>query len=162
MIVIVLGVSGSGKSTIAGMLSRATGLPYYDADDYHPEENIAKMARGEALTDDDRAAWLQTLAEKMPLWNNTGGAVLACSALKEKYRQVLLTHTSEVFWVYLSGSYELIHQRIAGRKGHFMGTALLRSQFEALEVPNYGLHVDISESPDEICNRIISEYGKAY
>ncbi len=157
MIVIVLGVSGSGKSTIAGMLSKASGMPYYDADDFHPQENIAKMARGEALTDNDRASWLQTLSENMPVWNEKGGAVLACSALKEKYRQVLQMHTRDVCWVFLSGSYELIRTRITGRKGHFMGADLLRSQFEALEVPEYGLHVDISKSPDEICERIISQ-----
>lgn len=154
MIVFVMGVSGCGKSTIAEKLSAQTGMPYFDADDFHPQENIDKMSRGEALTDKDRASWLCDLSHHLQQWDKDNGAVLACSALKENYRQILSKNLESCFWVYLSGTFDLIESRLNKRKGHYMGSELLRSQFDTLEVPEYGIHVDIEQSPEEILEKI--------
>ena len=154
MVVFIMGVSGCGKSTIAEMLSEQTGMPYFDADDFHPKANVDKMSRGEALTDEDRASWLHDLSNHLQIWDKDKGAVLACSALKEKYRVVLSKNLESCYWVYLSGSFELIASRLNKRKGHYMGSDLLRSQFEALEVPEYGIHIDIEEAPEEILKKI--------
>ena len=156
MIIQVIGVSGCGKTTIAQKLSRALGIPYYDADDFHPQENIDKMSNGESLNDDDRAPWLQALSNNLQQWEKEGGAVLACSALKEKYRQVLGQNLEQCHWVFLNGSYELILGRMNKRKDHYMSGEMLRSQFEALEVPAYGIHIDIQKSPEEIIATIKS------
>lgn len=156
MIVFIIGVSGCGKSTIAKMLSEATGIPYFDADDFHPPANVDKMRRGEALTDEDRASWLETLSENAQKWDKENGAILACSALKEKYRRILSRNLDRCIWVFLSGSFELILERIKERKDHYMGTALLQSQFDALEIPAYGMHIDITETPEEIIKKIKS------
>lgn len=156
MIIQVIGVSGCGKSTIARKLSEAMGLPYYDADDFHPQENIDKMSSGQPLDDEDRAAWLETLSRKLQQWEQEGGAILACSALKEKYRKVLEQGLEHCHWVFLSGSYELILERMNKRKDHYMSGEMLRSQFEALEVPKYGIHIDIQKSPEEIIEKIKS------
>jgi len=154
MVIFVIGVSGCGKSTIAEKLSKETGIPYFDADDFHPQSNIEKMSRGEALTDEDRSSWLNTLSDKLQIWNKGQGAVLACSALKEKYRMTLSTNLEPCSWVFLSGSFELIQSRLNQRKGHYMGAKLLRSQFDTLEIPDYGIHIDIEEAPEEIIERI--------
>ena len=154
MIIQVIGVSGCGKSTIAKKLSESLNLPYYDADDFHPQENIDKMASGKPLNDQDRASWLATLAKNLERWEKEGGAVLACSALKEKYRQVLGQQLKENHWVFLKGSYELILDRMNKRKDPYMSGEMLRSQFEALEVPSYGIHIDIENSPEEIIETI--------
>lgn len=154
MVVFVIGVSGCGKSTIAEKLSKETGIPYFDADDFHPQTNIEKMSRGEALTDEDRSSWLNTLSDQLQIWNNGKGAVLACSALKEKYRMTLSRNLEPYLWVFLSGSFELIQSRLNQRKGHYMGAKLLRSQFDTLEIPDYGIHIDIEEAPEEIIEKI--------
>lgn len=154
MVVFIMGVSGCGKSTIAEKLSAQTGMPYFDADDFHPQENVDKMSRGEALTDEDRASWLCDLSHHLQLWDKDKGAVLACSALKENYRQILSKNLESCFWVYLSGSFDLIESRLNKRKGHYMGSELLRSQFDTLEVPKYGIHIDIEQSPEEILEKI--------
>lgn len=154
MVVIVMGVSGCGKSTIAKKLSESLKLPFFDADDFHPAENIEKMGKGVPLNDGDRASWLASLSLHLEQWEKDGGAVLACSALKERYRVILAQHLSSCHWVYLHGSYELILDRMNKRKGHYMGGTLLKSQFEALEIPAYGLHVDIQKSPEEIIEEI--------
>lgn len=155
-IIQVIGVSGCGKSTIAKKLSEALGLPYYDADDFHPQSNIDKMASGQPLNDEDRSLWLKTLSENLQNWEKDKGAVLACSALKEKYRKVLGTGLKSCEWIFLSGSYELIYERMSKRKDHYMSEIMLKSQFDALEVPDYGIHVDISNSPEEIVEEIKS------
>ncbi|MCA0151775.1 gluconokinase [Winogradskyella vincentii] len=157
MIIIVFGVSGSGKSTIAKGLSERLRLPYYDADDFHPQQNIDKMSVGKSLNDEDRLPWLLSLADNINIWSQSEGAVLACSALKEKYRALLSSnYKTDINWVLLKGTSELIKRRMDTRKGHYMTSKLLNSQFEDLEIPDYGLHVDISEHPDSIIDKIIS------
>ncbi|WP_299128401.1 gluconokinase [uncultured Winogradskyella sp.] len=157
-VIIVLGVSGSGKSTIAEGLSLSLNIPYYDADDFHPEANIKKMSSGQSLNDKDRQPWLEGLAHNILEWSRKNGAVLACSALKEKYRTLLTSKCKEaVTWVYLKGDYELIKSRMELRQDHFMSSQLLKSQFEALEVPNYGLQVDISLPPQVIINSVLEK-----
>lgn len=156
MITIVFGVSGSGKTTVGSMLAQELELPFYDADDFHPAVNVAKMASGMPLDDADRRPWLETLAAAMVKWENEGGAVLACSALKESYRKILSKGEKRIHWVYLSGTYEQIKYRMEKRQGHYMKAEMLRSQFEALEEPAYGTRVDISHSPEEMVSIITS------
>ena len=155
--ILIIGVSGSGKTTIAELLSKAIDMRFFDADDFHSQDNINKMERGMALNDQDRSSWLNTLANKMEKWESEDGAILACSALKEKYRRILSSKTNNIFWVYLSGSYDVIKSRMNKRKDHYMSADLLQSQFDALEVPEYGLHINIELSPQEIVNIIKSE-----
>ena len=155
MIIIIMGVSGCGKTTIGNLLAEKTGIHFYDADEFHPSENIEKMKNKIPLTDVDRKPWLQTLSKKLKEWNQTGGAILACSALKESYRELLSSEIENPFWVYLSGSFEQINERLESRNNHFMPSSLLKSQFETLEIPTYGLHISIEESPLNITNTII-------
>lgn len=154
MVILVMGVSGSGKTTIGQMLAETLRWQFADADDFHPAANIEKMGRGILLTDADRLPWLQALHQVISEWLKiNANAVLACSALKSEYRH-LLQPTDEVKWVYLEGSFELIQQRIQERHGHFMKADLLQSQFDALEVPDDALHVDISKSSEESVQQI--------
>ena len=158
MIIIVFGVSGSGKSTIAKGLSDKLDIPYFDADDFHPKENILKMSNGQSLNDKDRLPWLNILANNISNWSSNKGAILACSALKEKYRTLLSSKCqSKIYWVYLKGTLEQIKDRMDKRKGHYMSSALLKSQFADLEIPEYGIHVNISKDPDTIIKTIISK-----
>ena len=156
MIIQIIGVSGCGKSTIAKKLSESLDLPYYDADDFHPKANIDKMSAGQPLNDEDRAPWLAMLSSNLQKWEKEGGAILACSALKEKYRKILSQGLDNCTWIILEGSYELILDRMQKRKGHYMGGEMLRSQFEAFEVPSYGIHIDIQKSPEEIIAKLKS------
>ena len=158
MVIFIMGVSGCGKTTVGRMLSVQTGIPFYDADDFHPQANIDKMSRGEALTDSDRASWLQTLADHLQAWNRKDGAILACSALKEKYRKILTQNLENYIWAVLTGSFDLIYDRIRHRKDHYMGASLLQSQFDTLEIPDYGIHIDIEQDPEEIVEKIIENY----
>ncbi len=157
MIIILLGVSGCGKTTIGKQLSQKMEIPFFDGDDFHPKANINKMTKGLSLNDNDRSPWLLTLANKIEKWAGDKGAILACSALKETYRTLLSSKFSDVIWVHLSGSPDLIRDRIEKRSGHFMNTDLLTSQFNDLEIPEYGIRVDISESPEKIIDNIISK-----
>lgn len=157
MMILIMGVSGSGKTTIGKLLSEQIQINYYDADDFHPESNIHKMANNIPLTDKDRLPWLEKLAKKIAVWEASGGAILACSALKEDYRKILSSTSKTIFWVYLSGSFSLIKSRIENRTGHFMNTSLLKSQFDTLEIPNYGLEISIKHPPQKIINCIISK-----
>ena len=158
---ILMGVSGSGKTTIGKSIASKLGWDFYDADDFHPPENIAKMETGIPLTDSDRAPWLASLHDMIEscLTRNRPG-VLACSALKERYRQKLLEGNDDVQLIYLKGSYELIWSRMSARKDHYMKPDMLRSQFDALEEPIDALTIDISQSADEIVQEILRHFDK--
>lgn len=156
-IIIIMGVSGCGKTTIGKLLSSKLGLQFCDADDFHPISNINKLKNGIPLNDDDRKPWLETLAILIKEWGNSTGAVLACSALKESYRHTLEKYNTLVEWIYLSGSYDLIKNRLEHREKHFMKSDLLQSQFNTLEIPKYGLHVNIEQEEKEIITEIIEK-----
>ena len=150
----MFGVSGCGKTTIGQRLAAETGFYFYDADDFHPQTNIDKMKNKKPLTDEDRFPWLRILADKMKKWNEENDFVLACSALKESYRQILASNFNTIDWVYLEGDQDLILSRLGARKGHFMKSTMLSSQFEALEIPKYGVKISIAQSPEEIIKNI--------
>lgn len=152
-----MGVSGCGKTTIGKLLSEELNLPFYDADDFHPESNILKMSNGLPLNDNDREPWLKLLADKIFEWNHNDGAILACSALKESYRKILSSQVEKIDWVYLKGSFNIIKSRMLERNKHFMKAEMLQSQFDTLEEPNYGTCVKINSNPDEIINEIIKK-----
>lgn len=154
MIIIVLGVSGSGKTTIAQMLADSVHFRFQDADDFHSHENIEKMRHGIPLDDADRKPWLQALHDAIALWlHNNDNVVLACSALKASYRQMLVFDTN-IKQVYLKGSFELIQKRLQQRQNHFMSAKLLKSQFDSLQEPCDAVIVDVSKSPQAIVNEI--------
>ena len=148
---IVLGVTGSGKSTIGEAIAGRLGVPFLDADDYHPPSNIEKMRGGTPLNDQDRQPWLQRLAQEMS--QQTEGCVLACSALKSSYREVLSVVDAQ--FVFLKASPALIQQRLAARKQHFMPASLIDSQFEALEEPQDAIVVDAGEEPTVIVEQVV-------
>jgi gluconokinase len=159
MVVVLMGVAGSGKTTVGRMLAAATGATFYDADDFHPEANVEKMRRGVPLTDDDRGPWLEALRALVASCLERGErAVLACSALKEEYRERLRVD-GRVRFVYLKGDYELIEARLRGRSGHFMKPQMLESQFDALEEPSHALEVDVAATPEEIVETIKGRLG---
>lgn len=152
---VVMGVSGCGKSSIGKELAEALDLPFYDADDFHPKENIEKMKAGTPLNDQDRLPWLKRLNDLLHD-QEKHGMVLACSALKESYRVILQEELDQkIQWIFLNGSKELIFERMNQRSGHFMPIDLLTSQFEVLEIPAYALDVDIRPSIDQIIPRIL-------
>ena len=153
-----MGVSGVGKSTIGNLLSEALSIPFFDGDDFHPESNILKMSKGEPLNDDDRLGWLQTLNMLAIKQLTNKGCVIVCSALKESYRDILSTNIKDCTkWVFLNGSFEMIEERINERKGHFMNSDLLKSQFETLEEPKDAIEIDISLTPNNIVEVIQKE-----
>ena len=155
LIVFVMGVSGSGKTTIGKLLAEKLTCPFYDGDDFHPEANIKKMAEGHPLNDSDREGWLQRL-NQLAIAQNKKGAVIVCSALKEKYRNTLTEGLEDnCRFVYLKGSMKVIRDRLSQRKGHFMPQELLKSQFETLETPKNALEVDIKQTPEKIVNSIV-------
>ncbi len=158
MFVIVMGVSGSGKSTIGRLLAERLGSPFYDGDDYHPPANVAKMAAGIPLDDADRADWLAELAELITqgLARSEGG-VIACSALKRQYRERLCIDHRRVRFVYLRGAYAAIWARLQSREGHFMKAPMLQSQFDALEEPEEAVVVDASLEPGQIIDGIMEQ-----
>jgi len=155
-----MGVSGSGKSTVGAALAGRSRVPFEDADDLHPSANIAKMARGEPLDDDDRWPWLELIG--MWLVNHADGGVIACSALKRKYRDQLRQHSDNVEFLLLEGSREVIEQRQAARPGHFMPASLMTSQFATLEplAPDEdGVVIDVDQSVDEIVEGYLALKG---
>lgn len=154
----VMGVSGCGKSTIGKLLAEALEISFFDGDDYHPEENVKKMAAGNALNDNDRQGWLKQL-NTLTIDNKNKGAVIACSALKQSYREILSENiASQIEYIYLEGSFEDISKRLQQRKDHFMPAALLRSQFETLEIPDEAITVSIKKNPQEILVEILNQY----
>lgn len=156
MKIIVMGVSGTGKSTVGRALGSRLGIPFYDADDFHPPANVAKMSSEKPLTDEDRMPWLQTLAEQLMEWPS---AVLACSALKESYRKVLNIEPG-LKWVYLQGSRDTILQRMNARSDHFMKPAMLDSQLSTLEEPAYGVRVSIEQDVHQITQTLAAHFQK--
>lgn len=158
MMVIVMGVCGCGKSTVGRALARELGYEFLDADDFHPQANVAKMAKGVALTDDDRWPWLDAVVAAMHERAARGsGAVIACSALKEAYRESLRRGggaVDEVRIVYLKGDAATIAPRLASRSGHYMPASLLESQFAALEEPRDAIVVDIRQTTEEQARQI--------
>jgi gluconokinase len=149
LIIVVMGVSGSGKTTIGQMLGTQLGWPFFDADDFHPPENVAKMRAGTPLTDDDRWPWLDRLAREMGAIDARGNnAVLGCSALKQAYRD-RIAGAGDVRFVYLKGDRATIAERLAGRVGHYMPPTLLDSQLATLEEPSDAIVVDLRLTPEE-------------
>jgi gluconokinase len=161
MVLVLMGVSGSGKSTVGKILADQLGWTFVEADDYHPAANVEKMRRGVPLDDDDRRPWLAALRHVIDEACRKGeNVVLACSALKHRYQDYLEQDDPPcVRYVYLAGSPALIRQRLAGRTGHFMNPALLGSQFEALEPPEDAVRVDITPPPEEIAAEIRRKLG---
>ncbi|BCE01622.1 gluconokinase [Marinicellulosiphila megalodicopiae] len=158
--VIVFGVSGCGKSTIANEVSRNLSAEFLDADDFHPQSNIDKMASGQPLTDDDRAPWLAHLNQLMiEKASQNQQVVLACSALKEQYR-VILSDNLNPFWCHLALSEQMVIERMMRRQNHFMKANMVRSQFEALEKPEYGLIVDATQSVENIVKIILEHINE--
>lgn len=157
---VIMGVSGSGKSLIGSALARALAIDFVEGDEYHPAENVQRMARGVALTDDDRREWLQSLAARIRDAHDGGtGLVLTCSALKRSYRDVLRAASPQLQFVFLKGSRALIAERLAGRRGHFMHPSLLDSQFATLQEPTPDEHVwvcDIRKSPEDIVAGLVA------
>ena len=155
-IIILLGVSGSGKTTVGQLLARELGWTFYEGDAFHSPGNIDKMRRGIALHDKDRGPWLQALRTLIhDLLAQSRHAVIACSALKQAYRDTLTEGYSHIAFVYLQGSYTLIARRLQSRTGHFMSSDLLVSQFMTLEEPHDVPMVDIDQPPDVIVQHII-------
>jgi gluconokinase len=159
MIVLLMGVSGVGKTTIGQALAQQLQWRFADADDFHPAANVAKMHAGIPLDDADRAPWLQSLRDSIVGWIAAGqSVVLACSALKQAYRRQLLV-SPEVRLVYLHGDFSLIAQRLGERHGHYMNPGLLRSQFDTLEAPEDAVSVDVSGTVPEIVTAIRAALG---
>ncbi|WOO41631.1 gluconokinase [Rubellicoccus peritrichatus] len=163
MIAIIMGVSGSGKSTIGEGLAEATGGEFFDGDDFHPQANIEKMHAGHPLTDEDRLPWLERLRQLIEDQEVKGKPTfIACSALKKSYRLILEGDGDPaVKFVFLEGSFALIKERLDTRKGHFMPESLLQSQFDALQAPEDAITADISQTPDAIIKELGAKLGLA-
>ena len=154
-VIYIMGVSGSGKTTIGQMLAQQINLPFFDADDFHPVANKEKMKAGIALTDEDRIPWLQNLQQLATDQSKIKGGIIACSALKEKYRSILTNRIAQPVFIFLQGTYEAILNRVEKRIGHFMPPQLLQSQFDSLEIPLHAFTVDIEQEPEKITQLII-------
>ena len=159
--IVVMGVSGAGKSTVGKLIAARLDCPFRDADSFHPAANIEKMSRGEPLTDDDRWPWLKAIADWIETHRAAGTTgVVTCSALKRAYRDVVTANqAADVRLVYLEGDFALIEARLKARKGHFMPPALLRSQFETLQEPRadeHALAVSIAGTPEDIAAQVIA------
>jgi len=161
VIAVVMGVSGSGKTTVSVLLSAALGCQFQEGDDLHPAANVEKMRSGIPLNDADRLPWLHKIAEEIDGWRRHGeSGVLTCSALKRSYRDIIIGDRSDVALVYLKGSRDLIHRRMAARHEHFMPLALLDSQFATLQEPAPNEHpitVDVGGKPVEIATEIVRQ-----
>ncbi len=155
-----MGITGSGKSTVGASLARRLGVDFVEGDDYHPPENVRRMASGIPLTDDDRAGWLRALATRIGEARDAGtGLVMTCSALKRSYRDALRAAAPELQFVFLKGSRVMIAERLAERRGHFMPASLLDSQLATLEEPAFDEHAwtyDIRESAQKIVDDLVT------
>lgn len=157
---VVMGVSGCGKSTVGAQLADALKLPFLEGDVLHPESNVARMAAGVALNDEDREGWLQALADRLRQAHATGqGLVLSCSALKRSYRDILRSGAPGLHFIYLQGTPALLAERMAARTGHYMPVSLLDSQLATLEVPGADENVhtfDVAQAPGDIVAAVIA------
>jgi gluconokinase len=159
-LLVVMGVSGSGKSTVGAALAQRLRVPFADADDFHPEANIAKMSRGEALDDSDRWPWLEVIGDWLA--DHPDGGVMSCSALRRKYRDQLRHHAPATTFVLLEGAREVIERRQASRPGHFMPASLLTSQYatlEPLEPDEDGIVIDVDQGVDAIVQAYVDAAG---
>ena len=158
MMVVLMGVSGVGKTTVGEILAQRTGWRLYDADEFHSAQNIEKMRNGIALQDADRWPWLESMnAMLLEKQAANQSILLACSALKQKYRDRLADGCRNLHWVYLKGEFDLIRGRLEARKNHYMKAGLLESQFAALEEPRDAVVVSVIETPDAIADRILRD-----
>ena len=161
MVIVLMGVSGTGKTEVGTRLAEALGGTFAEGDDYHPPANVAKMRSGVPLDDADREPWLETMSREIGAWLDAGRTVvLACSALKQRYRDILKAGRPGVRFVYLEGDEALIRSRLAGRRGHYMPASLLDSQFAALEEPADAITVSIDAPPDAIVAEIMKALAK--
>jgi gluconokinase len=162
MIAIIMGVSGSGKSTIGKLLGEKLGCSFHDADDFHPPANIEKMRVGIPLNDTDRMPWLNAIRQFMLVHIREGkSAIIACSALKNSYREILLKDEKQVHFFHLKGNFDLIKERLEHRSGHFMNPKLLESQFATLEDPGEECDVLVNQTPEEIVEDILQRLRKS-
>jgi gluconokinase len=155
--IVVMGVSGSGKSTVGAALAQRLRVPFADGDDFHPPANVAKMTAGQALDDDDRYPWLEAIGQWLA--DHYDGGVMSCSALKRKYRDQLRRHCADVEFLHLSGTPEVIGKRQASRPGHFMPASLLESQFatlEPLDPDERGAAIDVDQNIDSIVETYVA------
>jgi carbohydrate kinase (thermoresistant glucokinase family) len=161
VIAVIMGVSGSGKTTVSALLAAALGCQFQEGDDLHPAANVEKMHSGTPLTDADRLPWLRKIAEEIDGWRARGeSGVLTCSALERSYRDIIIGDRSDLVLVYLKGSHDLIHRRMVARHEHFMPVALLDSQFATLQEPMLDEHpitVDVGGRPIEIVSEIVRQ-----
>jgi gluconokinase len=158
---VVMGVSGSGKSRVGALLARALEIEFVEGDTFHSPQNVARMSAGIPLTDEDRQAWLAAIAMQLDTARTDPGLVVSCSALKRRYRNVLRAGRTDVQFVYLDGPRDLLEQRLAGRRGHFMPSSLLDSQLAILEPPAPDEHAwvgDIREPPEVIVAGLVRRY----
>lgn len=155
MIIVIMGVSGCGKTTVGRLLAEDLGWSFYEGDDFHPPENVAKMRKGVALNDTDRRPWLERLQKLIVELNRRGeSAVLTCSALKASYRRSLREADDGIAIVYLRGDYDLIRRRMKERRGHYMPVALLKSQFAELEAPERAIEIEARHRPEVVVKKI--------
>ena len=159
-----MGVTGSGKSTVGAMLARELGIDFVEGDDYHPRDNVERMAAGIPLTDADRVDWLRALADRIRQTRESDkGLVLTCSALKRSYRDILRSAAPDLQFIFLEGSRSWIAERLADRRGHFMPPSLLESQLSTLEEPSPDERIwtfDVGESPQKIVDHIVARASK--
>ncbi|MDX3906631.1 MAG: gluconokinase [Pigmentiphaga sp.] len=161
MVIVIMGVSGSGKTTIGRLLASRLRCGYSDADVFHPEANIEKMARGVALDDGDRAPWLRAMRAAIEAALASGRThVFSCSALRERYRAVLAKPWEDIVFVHLDVSYHTVMRRLASRQGHFFDPRLACSQFQVLEVPRNAIVADAERTPEEIVDEIVDALAR--
>jgi carbohydrate kinase (thermoresistant glucokinase family) len=162
MVVVLMGPMGCGKTTVGRLLSARLGWPFMDGDDFHPRENVEKMGAGIALDDEDRRPWLERLhAEIQGRLSRGQSTIVACSALKKVYRDIIGVNQTTVVTVYLKGTYDLLRERIEQRRHPYMSRDLLRSQLDTLEEPEGGLWVDVARPPEEIARSVVESLGLA-